>query len=177
MCYERNNEGIWETCQLFRYADGVWTLIIFTYTHAQSKCPLCRSLVTSSAILPLPLNLIQTLRRSLHISGLPVVKTFIPISSFCASNSLWALELWEEAINDWTVYENKQLLWEQKCLVESILISNLTCNLKARNKTLSRVADIAKISQISWKKSQSGINTTQPKFIFPAVPRATMNPD
>lgn len=171
MWYERNNELIWETCKLFRYADGSLDLIIFTYTHAQSKCPLCRSFVTSPAIChweDVWIWFKRSWQLSTHLWS-ACSKTFIPISSFCASNSwelwnfgkkaiqwldlLWKINSWDESKN---VYPS---------LVESILMSNITCNLKARNKTLTRVADIAKISKILWKIAVRHIHNTT-RFLF-----------
>lgn len=70
-------------------------------------------------------------------------KTFIPISSFRASNS-WELWNFGKKTIQWlhllwkinSFYESKNVYVS---LVESILISDITCNLKARNKTLTRV--------------------------------------
>ncbi len=133
---------------------GVWTSS-FSHTHThRASVPfagLLSLLLPSATATESDSNAPDS---SLHISGLPVVKHLFPsAASAHQTHELWnfgkkAIQrldlLWK--INSF--YESKNVY---PSLVESILISNITCNLKARNKTLTRVADIAKISQIIWK--------------------------
>ncbi len=88
---------------------------IHTVTHAQSKCPLCRSLVIAAQAISchLPLGGCLNLILSAHLRS-ACSKTFIPISSFCASNS-WELWNFGKKTIQWLY-----LLWKINSFYESL---------------------------------------------------------
>lgn len=136
---------LWSNMRDMTITQFWWWTSSFSYTK-RASVPFAGLLsLTAQAVsshLPLGrcLNLIQTLLTALYTSQSVYSKTFIPISSFCDSWELYSgsLLLARKQCKDFTYYEKDESSYDSKdvyrSLVKSILIFNITCWARNKNK-------------------------------------------